>query len=607
MDTKITPNDKSNDINNQEKSTSIFLREDFYKWLSDGNAKKYSPQVITNCLDRICEYIESKKIYYSLWKISTLGVFKPVYQKVLNEKLLRVMERNTYKVFIVAGQLYMKFLKKKPWIADGKFEKKILVAKKTSSFNRKLKKENITQDYHTTDREKSIKVIAMKFKNGIRKSSSIDFERFKSFYVEEFGTDFLHDADWLRELLLKESLLYDNRAYIYGENVVRAVISYLEQMDSPCVSIDIFFNKYNSEFYDFAIFSTDMLLAFIEKNYSNISVKYGYLLLQENTTPADLIRERFEERETWSIDELQEKLPGIKNETIRQIMTSAEYFRVEKGVYTHIDNMDLPDSEGQKIAEYIENQLISKEYVIANELDLAVFIERNSHCSFLTIRDTVFYKFLSAKYEKSGQIITRKGVKLCVIDILEQYCREVNTVTFEELNELEATFDPGGRSHSKCLTAGHKIMVRVSYERFVANSKVNFAVEQIDEVIALYCQGDFIPLRVIVDFSLFPYIEYTWNLFLLESYLRRFSQVFKYDVRGDNSGNIGVIIRKSFAYNDYDDILVVALAKSSISLEDKKTISNYLFDEGYIGWRNLGKNENKIIRKAMALREGEKV
>ena len=80
--------------------------------------------------------------------------------------------------------------------------------------------------------------------------------------------------------------------------------------------------------------------------------------------------------------------------------------------------------------------------------------------------------------------------------------------------------------------------------------------------------------------------------------------MFKYDVRAVNSSNIGVIVRKSFTYSEYDDVLAIALAKSSLALNNKKAVGDYLFDNGYIGRRNLGKNEGKILANAKKIREG---
>ncbi len=460
-----------------------------------------------------------------------------------------------------------------------------------------------------SDDEKSqvIGIVAYKFKNGFRISSCIDFERFKNYYADEYGEVFQYGADRLHYVLYNEALVFDDRAYVYGEDVSDTVRMYLEQMNSPCIYIYAFFNKFSDELYDFTIFSVDILRVFIEKNYYDISVKWDYILLHESISPSDLIKDVFGERETWSFDELQERLPCLKMDTIRQTLNGAEYCRVDKGTYTHIDNMDLPESEGAKIIASVVSKLQERDYVTANELDLSKFENLNPHCSFAAVRDAVFYKFLSNSHDKSGQVITRKGRKLRVLDIMEQYCREAETVSFDELNALEATFDPEGRTHSQCLIAGHNTMVRVSSELFVSDGNVDFDVVRIDEAIALYCHGNFIPLREVTDFSLFPYAGYQWNLFLLESYVRRLSHVFKYDVRAVNSANIGAIVRKSFEYNDYDDILALALAKSSVRLSDSKAVGDYLFNKGYIGWRNLGKSKDKIIKSARELREGDTV
>jgi len=95
---------------------SLSKRDAFLEWLSAGNVKKFSPTVCVSCLDKISEYAVQKRICsVSLWDITQHSVYKPIYQKVLDAKLLRITDRSTYKVFIVAGQLYLKFLKMKPW------------------------------------------------------------------------------------------------------------------------------------------------------------------------------------------------------------------------------------------------------------------------------------------------------------------------------------------------------------------------------------------------------------------------------------------------------------------------------------------------------------
>ena len=447
-------------------------------------------------------------------------------------------------------------------------------------------------------------IISAKFKSGFRISSSIDFERFENYYAVEYSEDFAYRADSIDTYLTSVAVVFDDRAYIFDDEGVNFIRVLLEQMDSPCIYIGIFFEKHSADLYELGIFSMDMLKAFIEKKYVDIFCRRDYISFSLEVSPANLIREVFNEREIWSFDELFERLPCLKQDTIRQILNRDEYLRIDTGTYTHIEHIDLPDSEGEKMLSFVEDRLQSKDYVVANELDFSRFREINPHHPFSAIRDAVFSKFLSGCYNKRGQVISRIGQKLSVIDILEQYCSGVETVSFSELNAFEATFDPDGRTHSQCLTAAYNVLIRVSNELFVAKNKVSFDVDKIDEIIELYCSEDFIPLKNVTDFSLFPYAGYPWSLFLLESYVRRFSRVFKFDVRAVNSANIGVIVRKSFVYDDYDDVLATALAKSTLFLDDETVVGAYLFNNGYIGWRNLGKNESKIIQKAKSLRKG---
>lgn len=105
-------------VNEHVFLASVSTRETFLNWLSDGNAekylirKKYSSDSILSCLDKISEYSVQKEISnVSFWEHTQFNKFRIVYNKLLRAKLYRVVDRNTYKIFIVAGKLYLEFLK----------------------------------------------------------------------------------------------------------------------------------------------------------------------------------------------------------------------------------------------------------------------------------------------------------------------------------------------------------------------------------------------------------------------------------------------------------------------------------------------------------------
>jgi hypothetical protein len=90
----------------------------------------------------------------------------------------------------------------------------------------------------------------------------------------------------------------------------------------------------------------------------------------------------------------------------------------------------------------------------------------------------------------------------------------------------------------------------------------------------------------------------------------RFSGLFRYKAGAINSQNAGVIIRKNSPlvkdshakYNkDYDLVIVDAIAKSDISLEEDRVL-RFLFDEGYIAKR-FKSNIKELLIQAESLRE----
>ncbi|MCL2722606.1 MAG: hypothetical protein FWD47_14850 [Treponema sp.] len=605
-------------------SEAITMQESFRFWFLKKIPSENNYKIIVDCLARVSDYIYKTGIStIPLWNIKESDLFESILDNNrLNINMQRLGRKKRFKEIFRASQLYLDFLKFTELSQEDKTENNLTEDlpstqqlnetengiqysnNDNNADNTSHHRFKSNEDLLADNNEKRImSIISGKFTNGFRISSNIDFDRLKKYYEEQYSEEIPYDANKVNTVIKSLALTFDGRAYHYNKDVITKVEEYLLQIGSPCISIDYFFKLHTNELYLDNIFSVDMLHAFFSKYFDNISIKWDYVLLKENINTIDLINEIAVEREEWTFNELCKRLPYLKVESIRQAFNSAEYLWVNTNTYAHINNFDLPVSEGEKIVEVVDEALKSQDYVIANSLDLSKFTTLNSHYPFTAIRDAVFQTFLSDKYSKSGQVITKKGVKLRVIDILEQYCRNADTATFEEMNEFEASFDPNGKTHSACLIAGYNTMVRVNDDLFVSDGHVTFDVKSIDEAIAVYCRGDFVPLCRVIDFSLFPFVGYPWNLYLLESYVRRFSNEFKYDVRAVNSSNIGVIVKKDFRYSNYDDILSIALANSFVDIDSKIAVGDYLFENGYIGWRNLGKNENKIITNAKKIRE----
>ena len=150
------------------------------------------------------------------------------------------------------------------------------------------------------------------------------------------------------------------------------------------------------------------------------------------------------------------------------------------------------------------------------------------------------------------------------------------------------------------MEAGNTILVRIDKKTYVANRHVHFNTNVIDEAIGLFVKGNYLPLKSFTTFGAFPDCGQTWNLFLLESYCRRFSRRFRFDALSLNWRNAGAVIRKSCGM-DYTEIMTDAVANAEVPLKDT-VVGKFLYESGYTG-RSTTTKVNEIIGKAKTIRE----
>jgi hypothetical protein len=184
---------------------------------------------------------------------------------------------------------------------------------------------------------------------------------------------------------------------------------------------------------------------------------------------------------------------------------------------------------------------------------------------------------------------------------MKEYCRGLDKCGLQDLLNFE--YELTGEVHRWIpMEAGYAVMVRADKDSYVAEKYVHFDVAVIDSAIDLFVTGEYLPLRHVTTFAAFPHCGLPWNLFLLESYCRRFSDRFCFSVLSVNNKNAGIIIRKA-SWLTYEDIVADTVAKSGIALE-RNVILDYLVENGYTGVKKYSKLE-ELTQQAMALRERE--
>jgi hypothetical protein len=299
-------------------------------------------------------------------------------------------------------------------------------------------------------------------------------------------------------------------------------------------------------------------------------------------------------------EQLAERLQYIPIERIKYALgQNADFIWNNTGEFTHVSKVDITEEESTEIARFAEAEIRVHRYVSIAYAPLGEIPERNYELSVTAIHNAVFHMCLSRNYEQHGKIITRKGGGIDAKYIMEEHCRSLDRCTLDDLLDFEK--DLTGESHRWIpMEAGYAVMVRTDENAFVAEKYIDFDKGAIDNAVDQFVNGgEYVPLRAVTTFALFPHCGQPWNLFLLESYCRRFSDNFRFEVLSVNSTNAGVIVRKH-SQLVYFDIMADAVAKSGISL-DEKTVFNFLATNGYTSQRRYAKIV-ELIKQAAALR-----
>ena len=149
--------------------------------------------------------------------------------------------------------------------------------------------------------------------------------------------------------------------------------------------------------------------------------------------------------------------------------------------------------------------------------------------------------------------------------------------------------------------AANPAMVRVDKDSFVEDRKVSFDIEKIDTVLDKMIIGNVMGMKEFSSFATLPYCGFPWNLFLLESYCRRFSRLFYYACVTPNSKNAGAIVRKECEVS-YHELMAEAVARSNVNLNEKD-IFDYLISSGLMLKKSYN-NMDDLIVKSGEIREG---
>lgn len=456
--------------------------------------------------------------------------------------------------------------------------------------------------------EKIFGVMSAHFPYGFRINSQIELSRFRRFAAEDYGDEILITDEKLRKSIASCGTFFDGKVYIVGNEIVSRIQHEVDLAFSGGAEI-IFYNSFYERHEEWlfagSVISESMLKGILVKLYPKFTYMTNCFSLKVgNGTELEKIKKEI--IRVWggdvilSYDELSERLPYIPLNKIKNALAQyGDFIWNAKKIYTHVGKVEVTAEEYGVITEHVANAFRNDGYASLSDVPLGGIEERNFGLTLSAIHTAVFRIVLTEKYDRRGKIIIRKGDTFNALTLMKIHCRTLDKCSLKDLLDFELELT--GESHRWIpMEAGYSEMVRVDKDSYVSENYVFFDVDEIDRVIDLFVTGEYLSLQSITTFATFPYCKQAWNLFLLESYCRRFSDSFRFEVLAVNSKNAGVIVRKT-CHLSYVQIMADAVAKSDIPLQCA-AIEDFLCSNGYIGRRSYAKID-ELMEQAKAIRE----
>lgn len=200
------------------------------------------------------------------------------------------------------------------------------------------------------------------------------------------------------------------------------------------------------------------------------------------------------------------------------------------------------------------------------------------------------------KFNFNGAVISRPENHYEMRDIYQLYAKHHPTFTADDIYNLSKELDT-----VIYFEALSEVSVRVSHDLFISKEMIPFDTDAVDRAINSFLSKDYIRIREIDSFLIFPNVGYEWNEYLLESFLLSYSKKFALVNNGLSLNNVaGFVVKKSGQINDFIDACAAFLADGRIELK-KVDALNYLADMNVISRRGY-KDIDLALRRAAQIR-----
>lgn len=267
--------------------------------------------------------------------------------------------------------------------------------------------------------------------------------------------------------------------------------------------------------------------------------------------------------------------------------------------YAQVDLIELDPAEISDIVNRIFPLIRDEGYFSLAQLPIEESCGLNPQVSSSAVRDAIYNRYMSNEFTRNGLIVKRQGIHLTTYQLMETWLKGLDQVTLTEVEDYECELT--GHHAMLGIIAASNTMVRIDHDHYVSDASIQFNVDAVDYAISLFAGNRIIPITAITSYTSFPDVPgYNWNLYLVESFLRRFSKRFTIDGSPAQMSYVGGISSSDRHFANYEDRLAHAVIQDGIILTEE-AIGRYLTERKYILRRS--ETVRKTLDRARILNE----
>lgn len=429
--------------------------------------------------------------------------------------------------------------------------------------------------------DKLAQVLREKFPDGLRQQN-LAMKQYKARYEEMFGEALLVQNAMLMEKLRDiGEVRVDGRIYAKAssaeqgilEGIAKDLMRLLDESASslywPCI-----YEHYRNEFSGLSIFTEDVMRSELMPLFSSDYV-CGEVISKRSETQdrgEEIRRLVTESPVAISLTSIQEKIWYWPQNMVKKFLDGVPGIVKAKDLYFYGPNVTLSDTEKQRLRDALLEDIAQKQFI--TNVRLREILEESCPgvaMDMSSLDDALLRKVLAMLYpadfiERAKGLFPAGHMK-SGREQIQEYCHAHTKLSTSDIKWFAKQRGILGNICNYVMDE----MVRVSPEEWIRRDHVHFRGKEahiIQKIGQQMGKKAYMPLEDFTLFLSFPDIGIPWNVYVLESFLYKndamlcpFSLVQANGWISD-SGVYGAVVKKGYAIDSYDDVLIELLSHS---------------------------------------------